>query len=98
SFTFLFHNPFFSLPSSSLNYNTHSFYKYLFFYMLGMPNVVFIFHIIPFLGHVWTIGVEEQFYAIWPVILRYSKNVIATLIGLTLTILLFKILLYYFNS
>jgi peptidoglycan/LPS O-acetylase OafA/YrhL len=29
---------------------------------------------IPNLGHLWSIGVEEQFYLFWPVFILYSKN------------------------
>jgi peptidoglycan/LPS O-acetylase OafA/YrhL len=31
------------------------------------------------MGHLWSIGVEEQFYFIWPVLMRYTKNLVMLL-------------------
>jgi len=59
-------------------------------YLLFLPNIAFLFikPANPFLGHTWSIGVEEQFYLVWPWVLqkcgRYLPAVLWMLIGLTL--------------
>jgi peptidoglycan/LPS O-acetylase OafA/YrhL len=47
-------------------------------YLLQMPNahIFFMNGGLVALGHLWTIGVEEQFYAIAPVIIKKTKNVV----------------------
>ena len=44
-------------------------------YLSFLPNIASLFYgIIPFLSHTWTIGVEEQFYLIWPILIKKIKN------------------------
>jgi len=43
----------------------------------------------------WSVGVEEQFYAIWPLIVDKSKLLASTLIGLILIYLVLKILWWH---
>lgn len=39
------------------------------------PNLVSsVFGVVPYASHTWSIGTEEQFYCIWPIIFRYVKN------------------------
>ena len=47
-------------------------------------------HAVPNVGQLWSIGVEEQFYLIWPWIVRKSKNFIKTMITFTLVLLFIK--------
>jgi peptidoglycan/LPS O-acetylase OafA/YrhL len=48
----------------------------------GMPNIANWFVIWPAIAHMWSIGVEEQFYAAWPWLLRAFRNhVVAMLAG-----------------
>lgn len=45
-----------------------------------LPNVAFCFDRVYFhLSNYWSIGVEEQFYIIWPIILLFSKNIFHSL-------------------
>lgn len=47
-------------------------------YLLQLPNfhVFFSTAMLASLGHLWTIGVEEQFYAISPFIIKKTKNLV----------------------
>lgn len=50
-------------------------------YLLFLPNLAFsIFAAVPHIGQTWSIGVEEQFYVLWPLIVKFSKNIIKALI------------------
>jgi peptidoglycan/LPS O-acetylase OafA/YrhL len=47
----------------------------LFFYCIFMPNIVMDFlGFIPYATHSWTIGAEEQFYFLWPLLFKKIKN------------------------
>jgi peptidoglycan/LPS O-acetylase OafA/YrhL len=58
-------------------------------YLLFLPNLAFsIYAAVPHIGQTWSIGVEEQFYLIWPLIVKFSRNVIRVLllvIGILIT-------------
>jgi len=50
-------------------------------YVLMLPNLAFaMFFAVPHIGQTWSIGVEEQFYILWPWLVKYSKNILKTLI------------------
>ncbi len=59
-------------------------------YLLFLPNLAFsIFAAVPHIGQTWSIGVEEQFYILWPLIVKHSKNVLKALlivIGVLITL------------
>ena len=51
-------------------------YEFLLFCFL-LPNLassIRIFPFLPFASHTWSIGVEEQFYLIWPILIKKIKN------------------------
>ena len=67
-------------------------------YAVFLPNAVKeLYPAVPYLSQVWSIGVEEQFYVIWPVLVYYSRHyvrnflllagaiVVATLLSWALT-------------
>lgn len=73
----------------------------LFFVML--PNLAFsIFPAVPHIGHLWSIGVEEQFYLVWPWLIKKAKNLLKVLILLTTFLVALKaatlLLIPYFGS
>jgi len=47
-----------------------------FSYLFMIPNFAFaiIGMGVPIIGHLWSIGVEEQFYVLWPIIIKYAKK------------------------
>ncbi len=56
------------------------FTSYLFYFLL-LPNIPFALNTtISIITPLWSIGVEEQFYAFWPVLFKKSKNILYTLI------------------
>jgi peptidoglycan/LPS O-acetylase OafA/YrhL len=62
----------------------------LFFFFL--PNLAMVaFPQVPFTAQAWSIGTEEQFYLIWPWVLRKFKRILpAVLIGIAVGILLLR--------
>lgn len=70
------------------HYNTN-----LVLYLLILPNLAFsMFSAVPHIGQAWSIGVEEQFYLIWPLIISKTKRLVRTLIFVVLGLVLFKII------
>lgn len=85
---FVFPNiPIFNEPLRDQYYFDADFFKRLPFFLLFLPNLGFVFYRSPYLcAQTWSVGVEEQFYAIWPWIIK-SKNPIKTFFKLLLTFL-----------
>jgi len=45
------------------------------FYVVFLPNLVFAhFGMVPYASHTWSIGTEEQFYLVWPVIMKFFRK------------------------
>ena len=85
---FVFPNiPIFNEPLRDQYYFDANFFKRLPFFLLFLPNLGFVFYRSPYLcAQTWSVGVEEQFYAIWPWIIR-SKNPVKTFFKLLLIFL-----------
>lgn len=81
----------FDVPDQAINLTKH-YWPNLLFFIFFVPNVAFSMftHAVPNVGQLWSIGVEEQFYLIWPWIVRKSKNFIKTMVTFTLVLLLIK--------
>jgi len=74
--------PIFNEPLRSQYYFDENFFKRLPFFLLFLPNLGFVFYRAPYLcSQTWSVGVEEQFYAIWPWIIK-SKNPVRTFLKL----------------
>jgi peptidoglycan/LPS O-acetylase OafA/YrhL len=66
----------------------------LLLYIFILPNLAYSMYLaVPHIGHIWSIGVEEQFYLIWPWLIFKTKNVLKLLIRLIIGIIAFKILI-----
>jgi peptidoglycan/LPS O-acetylase OafA/YrhL len=60
-------------------------------YVFLSANIPFILHTgIPLLGHYWSLGVEEQFYAFWPWIVRHSGKVLRTAVIICVSLIMLK--------
>ena len=70
--------PIFNEPLRNQYYFDADFFKRLPFFLLFLPNLGFVFFRAPYLcSQTWSVGIEEQFYAIWPWIIK-SKNPVKT--------------------
>lgn len=85
---FVFPNiPIFNEPLRDQYYFDADFFKRLPFFLLFLPNLGFVFYRSPYLcAQTWSVGVEEQFYAILPWIIK-SKNPVKTFFRLLLIFL-----------
>ena len=80
--------PLFRDPLRDDFYYDSNFYKRLTFFLLFLPNFGFVFFRSPYLcAQTWSIGIEEQFYAIWPWIIK-RKNPFQAFIKVVLVFLL----------
>jgi peptidoglycan/LPS O-acetylase OafA/YrhL len=67
----------------------------LFFYIFYAANVPFIMGItMPFLSHYWSLGVEEQFYLIWPWLCKKINKIFWPLVAVTIGLIALKIVLH----
>ncbi len=74
-------------------YFAQNFTANLILFVLMLPNVAFSFMpALPHAGQLWSIGVEEQFYLIWPVLVKKTKQLLHLIIRLLFIILLVKAL------
>ncbi|MBA2611342.1 MAG: acyltransferase [Bacteroidetes bacterium] len=88
---------FMDLPFFS-KYQAHLSILNLVFFLIMLPNLAFaVFKPLPHVGQLWSIGVEEQFYLLWPWVVKKSKNILKTLsIIIVLLIIVKAIVLYIF--
>lgn len=68
-----------------------------FFYFILFPNVVSnLYAYMPFIAQTWSIGIEEQFYLIWPWIVKKSENYLRVLLTIIIGLFLITNVLGYF--
>ena len=62
----------------------------LFLYTVLLPNLVLVIYgMIPYASHLWSIGTEEQFYLLWPLLLKtYKKNRLILMVAVILIYIL----------
>lgn len=88
----------FSVPAhdDALNDN---FYNQFLCYALILPNLgVALYGAVPNIGQAWSIGVEEQFYIIWPAIIKFFKKPLHAIIWVTAILLGIKISVILISS
>ncbi|MGC3947723.1 MAG: acyltransferase [Chryseolinea sp.] len=68
----------------------------LLWYLLFTPNVAFVIgQSIPLLAHYWSLGVEEQFYLVWPWVAKYGRMLTKVLIVFVLAFIVAKLLVKF---
>jgi peptidoglycan/LPS O-acetylase OafA/YrhL len=71
---------------------------FLVYYIFLLPNVLFILHGgVQLIGHYWSIGVEEQFYAFWPWIINKSKSILFVTITTCVSLVILKCAAHYYD-
>jgi len=80
-----------------------NFYTKLAMYIFFVPGFVLaFFQTIPWAGHLWSIGVEEQFYLIWPWVMKKLKSGHLLFLVLLVLVISIKIIIFifvkYFNG
>ncbi len=89
------HVSFIDIPFLTRHLN-NGFWSNFSLYMLLLPNLAFAFFgAVPHVGQTWSIGVEEQFYILWPWLIKYSKNVLRTLLIFMIGFILLKIVVLF---
>ena len=90
------HIPIFTLPGFGKEVVYKDLGLKIFLFAIFFPNLVLsLLGIVPYAGHTWSIGTEEQYYLIWPVILRYfKKSRLALMVFITLAYMLIAQFLY----
>lgn len=94
------HIPFFEIPGQA-SMQEVNFWPMALLYLLILPNIavkVFNPSPVPLLGPSWSIGVEEQFYFMWPWLVKKSKNILHTLFGVIIVYNLVLFSLMYFGK
>lgn len=80
---------FLSIGTASKSMPSGDWWTMVALYLAILPNVaVKLFPAVAFIGHTWSIGVEEQFYYIWPWLVKLSKNILLALISVIVFYLL----------
>jgi len=66
------------------------------YYLFFLPNLAFltVSPVNPLLGYTWSIGVEEQFYLIWPLVLRVGRRHLPSIFGLIMVLVLWSTWFY----
>ena len=89
---------FFQWPEWS-EYLQYDFGKKCLLFLLILPNVnQVIYPAIPFGNQLWSIGVEEQFYLFWPLIIKYIKRGAVFLFCIVLGMPVLVNALYYISN
>ena len=86
------HVTWFDIPSQERVLNDYFGFS-LITYATMIPNFGFayVMEAIPNLGQLWSIGVEEQFYLFWPVLIAFSRNYLRTIILFIVLLLCLKV-------
>lgn len=91
------HLEIFNIPNLKLEYSSSAeFFKVLLLLVFFLPNVLIIIKLIPFATQTWSIGTEEQFYLIWPILISKTNHLKRYFLGIILIYNL--VLIFMYNS
>jgi peptidoglycan/LPS O-acetylase OafA/YrhL len=67
-----------------------------FLYFFFLPNIALgLKYIVPYASHLWSIGVEEQFYVFWPWIFKSAKRQLMIMISIIIAFFLMRVCCNY---
>jgi peptidoglycan/LPS O-acetylase OafA/YrhL len=90
------HIEFFNIPTFTEGVSYRFGIKTVFYFLL-LPNVVSnLYAYMPYLAQTWSIGIEEQFYLIWPWLVKFSKRTLTVLLSILIGLILITNVLYQF--
>ena len=76
-------------------YLSNEFTTKLILFIAFLPNAaILLYPPVPFASQLWSIGVEEQFYVVWPVLIKLFKNPLILLFSIVVIYWLIKILIH----
>jgi len=89
------HIELFNIPNMTLRFDYNSeFIKVILLFLFFLTNILISIKLVPFATQTWSIGTEEQFYLIWPLIInrieKLEKVFIAIIVFYNLLIILLK--------
>ena len=86
----------FSIPLLHSKFNPSTDWLYvLLFFILMLPNVLFFIKPIQFAAQTWSIGTEEQFYLIWPLLISKTERYKVLFVSVIATYWIFH---FFINS
>ncbi len=92
------HIPFFDIPTYTATY-TYKFGVKAALYFLLLPNVVSnLYAYMPYLAQTWSIGIEEQFYYVWPWIMKFTKRYMTVLLSIIFGLIIITSVLSHFAN
>lgn len=84
----------FSIPGFTESFNA-DYWSIFILFLLFLPNVALVMYSpVPFASQSWSVGVEEQFYLLWPWIIKKSKKPL----NLLFAIIFFSLIIYWVLS
>jgi len=80
---------------STVTENTqNNFLQKLLLFIFFLPNLALIlFSPVPYAAQTWSVGIEEQFYLLWPILVKFAKNTFIMLVIVILFYFIVKIIL-----
>ena len=89
---------FFDIPVFTELVPTHFKTKILFYFIL-FPNVInCLYAYMPYIAQTWSIGIEEQFYIVWPWIMKKTSNYFTVMLFIIFGLLITTSVLSLFAS
>lgn len=94
AFAVLNHSDFYLIPDLHESAQ-REYWSLLLYYLTFTPNFV-IFAVMPYASQCWSIGVEEQFYAVWPLGIKYVKKSIVLIGAIVVLFLALNVVVDFF--
>ncbi|MBL7942086.1 MAG: acyltransferase [Flavobacteriales bacterium] len=86
------HLPWFHAGEQTSRFHEH-FNDSLLFYLLFLPNVAYsLYMAVPNIGQSWSIGVEEQFYLLWPLLMKFARKTLTAMLIFMVALFVLKAL------